>query len=230
MMTRFFRFLFMLLAVIVISFIIATIYGNGVVYRGVPMFWEPLRSLYPLATGSGPCGGTAYDLIYFNAFLWSCILLSSGLFIRKSVLKKRTPDNDQGCGKSRRWILYTMIAGILFLAAYSAWMSAFQFHEYLNVKNGNFVKEYALSSWVFYRSERESEISPEMRVYAGRLPETRLLIRENDGLLCCSLMTARCYAELCYLILEHRMKKTQVPLPEIMAIVDKYKKPSRNEK
>ena len=102
MMTRFFRFLFMLLAVIVISSMISVIYGNGVLYHGVPMFWEPLRSLYPLATGSGPCGETAYDLIYFNAFLWSCILLSSGLFMRKSVLKKRSPDSDQGSGKSRR--------------------------------------------------------------------------------------------------------------------------------
>lgn len=31
---------------------------------------------------------------------------------------------------------------MLFLAAYSVWMSAFQFREYQNVKNGNFVRVY----------------------------------------------------------------------------------------
>ena len=101
-MRRVFRFLFMLLAVIVISSMISVIYGNGVLYHGVPSFREPLRSLYQLTTGSAPDGETAYDLIYFNAFFWSCTLFFSGLFMRKSVLKKRSPDSDQGSGKSRR--------------------------------------------------------------------------------------------------------------------------------
>ncbi len=119
-------------------------------------------------------------------------------------------------------IFFIVLIAFLFFITSPIGLSSFQICEYLILKNGNIQREYSIFNIIYYKSEKNSELSSTMHIYSDALPANRLLIRKRAGLWRIQLKSAKCYTELAELILNHRINSTNISKDEILDIINKY--------
>ena len=112
--------------------------------------------------------------------------------------------------------------GIILAAGFPIWFSVFHFHEYLNLRNGNVIKESSVFGFICSKSEEETRLSRVMLPYSKELPDVKLLIRKKHGFLRFHLRNADCYTELSELCMKSESGESDISLRKIMGIINKY--------
>mgnify|MGYP003308528714 CR=1 FL=1 len=117
---------------------------------------------------------------------------------------------------------FPVFLAIIVIITFPKWFSVFHFHEYLNLKNGDIIKEYSVFHLTFYQSNTPSRLSEMMRLHSDVLPDKKILIRKRDGFWRSHPKNASCYTELQVLYMQKELDGSQVSQQELLEIISAY--------
>ena len=117
---------------------------------------------------------------------------------------------------------FPVFLAIIVIITWPKWFSFFHFNEYLNLKNGDIIKEYSVFHLTFYQSNTPSRLSEMLRLHSDVLPDKKILIRKRDGFWRSHPKNASCYTELQVLYMQKELDGSQVSQQELLEIISAY--------